>query len=314
MILKRTNLLNVLSLIVLMQFVNAQDKALEISYKKNSDNSVSFSYAKNNPGSTYIILNFSQLTNSSNSVIRRTINGFSGIITTLKPIDPKKGIGFSYSYSYIDGNSRAKPDLDFRYIFPFQNNKKITVRRLTFLGKKFGNIEPKNWASFQFLTEPNDTVYAARKGEVVKIVDEFNPDTSFEYDFHNESNYIVVEHDDGTLARYGVLKKNSVMVKLGDDVFPLTPLAVTGSYDNPENSQLRFSVYYLEDDILELNNSGSSLSNQRHYHSYVNPFFYNGEDGSVTKLTSDKDYVAYCNNDIIEEEMTKREKKKRLKK
>ncbi|ULC59367.1 M23 family metallopeptidase [Flaviramulus sp. BrNp1-15] len=314
MLLKKTNLLTVLCLMIFIWSGNTQNKPLDIKYKRNSDNSVSFSFTKKNPGSTYVILKFNQLTNASTNVIRRTIYGFSGNITTLKPIDPKKGIGFSYSYTFIDGDSRAKPELDFKYILPFKNDKKIAVRKLSYLGEKFGNTNPKNWTSFQFLTEPNDTVYAARKGVVVKIVDEFNPDLVVEYNFKNESNYIVVEHEDGTFARYGVLKKNSIMVKIGRKVYPLTPLAITGSYDKPENSQLRFSVYYLDDDITELNNSKSNLTNQKHYYVFVNPVFYNGENGSATKLIANNDYIAYCNNNIIEVEMTKREKKKRLKK
>lgn len=313
MILKIANQLIVLFFLSFLQFINAQDRPLEISYKRNSDNSVTFSFNKKNPGSTFVILDFNQLTNSSSSDIRRTFNGSAGVLTTLKPIDPQKGIGFSYSYTYIDGNSRAKPNLDFKYNFPFQNNKKIMVRKLSFLGKKFGNTGPKNWTSFQFLTEPNDTIYAARRGEVVKIVDEFNPDLAVEYDYSNDSNYIVVEHEDGTLARYGVLKRNSIMVSLGDKVFPLTPLAISGSYDKPENSQLRFSVYYLDDDVLELKEGESNLSNQKHYYIYVNPLFYNGEADSFTKLADNNNYIAFCNKDIIEVEMTKREKKKRLK-
>jgi hypothetical protein len=103
------------------------------------------------------------------------------------------------------------------------------------------------------------------------------------------------------------------MVNLGDKVFPLIPLAITGSYDKPENSQLRFSVYYLDDDITELNDSNSTLSNQKHYYIYVDPLFYNRKDNSASKLMDNTDYIAYCNNDIIEAEMTKREKKKRLK-
>tara|TARA_R110000868_G_scaffold61955_1_gene187739 strand:- start:600 stop:1541 length:942 start_codon:yes stop_codon:yes gene_type:complete len=310
----KLNNLVILFLIVNVGFCIAQDKPLKIKSERNPDNSVTFSYTKKSPGSTYIILKFKELTNTSSSTIRRTINGRSGRLTTLKPMDPKSGIGFSYSYTFIDGNSRAKPETDFKYILPFKDGKKITVRTLNYLGKKFGNTEPKNWASFQFLAEPNDTVYASRKGMVVKIVDEFNSDLTAEYNFKNKSNYIIIEHEDGTLARYGVLKKNSIMVKLGSKVYPLTPLAIAGSYDKPENSQLRFSVYYLDPDILELNNNKSTLKNQKHYYIYVNPLFYNGEDDSTTKLIPNNDYITFCNNAIIEAEMTKREKKKILKK
>ena len=38
---------------------------------------------------------------------------------------------------------------------------------------------------------------------------------------------MIIEHEDGTLAYYNVLEKNSFMVKVGDIVYPDTPLALS---------------------------------------------------------------------------------------
>ena len=43
-------------------------------------------------------------------------------------------------------------------------------------------------------------------------------------------------NDDGTLAKYVVIKRNSMLVKLGEKVYPSTPIATAGTYDKPENS------------------------------------------------------------------------------
>lgn len=292
-----------------------QTKKVEITYKRNSDNSVTFSYKKTSPGSSFVIINFDQLSNTTDEKeIRKTIKGFTGNLTTLKPIDENQGISFSYSYASIKGDYKATPEHDFKYVLPFKKGKTIKALDLNYLGKKFGNKAPKNWRSFQFLTKPNDTVFASRKGVVVQLQNELNPDAVKEYGFRSNSNYVIIEHSDGTFAKYDVLKKNSVMVKLGQKIYPSMPLAITGSYDKPENSQLRFSIYYLDKDILDYDeNHKETLANQKHYYASVDPLFYVNDVESI-KLISRNNYTSIYNNAIIEYEMTKREKKKRKKK
>ncbi|AXT18967.1 M23 family metallopeptidase [Flavobacteriaceae bacterium AU392] len=294
-------------------FINiyGQQKSIEITSKRNDDNSVTLNFKKMNPGSTYVIISFKRLANTnSRSVVQRTIKGRSGNVLTLKPINDKNGIEYSYSYTYMDGDHKPKPDENFKYVLPFKNKEKVEVRNLSYLGKRFGNTEPKNWKAFQFLVTSGDTIYASRKGIVVKIENDLNSDNTQEYSFKSKANYIIVEHKDGTLARYGVLKKNSIMVKLGDKVYPSMPIAIAGSYDKPENSQLRFTVYYLDKGNLEsYDRSKENLSNQRHFYAHIDPFFY-VNDGQIIKLTAGNTYSTILNKEIIELEMTKREKKK----
>lgn len=300
--------------ILLSSFINAhsQVKELEINYERNEDKSVNFSFKKLNPGSTFIVLKFRTLSNSTGKrLISKSVKGHSGSFLRLNPINKKKGIGFSFTYSYQMGTKNAKVDKNFKYILPFLKGKKVISRDVNYLGKRFGNSSPKNWKSIQFLTELNDTVCASRKGIVVKIVDKYDADDTIEYTFKSKSNFIIIEHSDGTLAKYNVLKKNSTMVALGEKVYPSTPIALAGSYDKPENSQLRFSVYYLDNDVDYEFNKQQTLANKKHYYAYVNPIFYVSDE--TTQLQSNKNYVTHTRDDIIQFEMTKREKKKLLK-
>ena len=293
----------------------SQQKPLEISYKRNDDRSIDFSFKKKNPGVTYVIVTFNILENAKNSTVyRKNIKGFSGNLLKLEPINDKKGISFSYSYRYFTGSSKAKPNEKFNYVLPFKNGSQIKVLDLNYLGKRFGNSEPKNWKSIQFLAKPNDTVYASRKGVVVEIKNEYSEDNSSEFSYKNRANYIIIQHADGTLAKYGVLKKNSIMIKLGDNVFPHTPIAVVGTYDKPENSQLRFEVYYLDKEVLDTYapKEKQTLTSKKHYYAYINPLF-DTKDG-VTSLISGEKYTSSITDELIEFEMTKREKKKRNKK
>ncbi len=182
------------------------------------------------------------------------------------------------------------------------------------MGKRFGNSAPKNWKAIQFLTKPNEVVYASRKGIVVDIKNEFSEESSIEYSYKRESNYIIIEHDDGTLAKYAVFKRNSMLVKLGEKVYPSTPIATADTYDKPENSQLRFEVYYLDKEVVNSFKKGEkqTFASEKHYYSYVNPLFHT--KSSITQLGSNEKYITTSNGEIVELEMSKREKKKWKKK
>jgi len=291
-----------------------QQKPVEITFKRNDDKSIDFYFKKTSPGSTYIIVNFNRLENAKTKpIIKKTVKGFTGNLLKLEPYDDKKSINFSYTYSYILGNSKAKVESQFKYVLPFKHGKEVQVHDLNYLGEKFGNAEPKNFKSIQFLTSPNDTVYASRKGLVVEIKNEYSEDTTTEYSYKNKANHIIIEHEDGTLAKYGVLKKNSILVKVGDKVYPSKPIAIAGTYDKPENSQLRFEVYFLDNEIITSRKLGEkqTLASQKHFYAFVNPFFHT--KSNTTHLNSGEKYIATCSDEIIELEMSKREKKKWLK-
>ena len=295
----------------LFQIGHTQAKKPGVTYKRNDDKSVSFAYEKSSPGSLYIILKFTQLTNSSGDLVKATVNGYRSSLTTLRPIDPKQGIGFAYGYTTLVGNLKAKPDLEFKYILPFKNGKNVKVNNLSYLGKKFGNSEPKNFRAFQFLTEPNDTVFAIRKGIVVSVKDEFKAEDDYEFSYKSEANSITVEHEDGTLANYDVLKDHSFMVDIGDTVYPTTPLALAGTYDKVENSQLRLAIFYLDENVKKLDYDElrkENLTNQTHFYIYVDPMFYSSQN-EVLKLEMGKTYNAISNDAIIELEMSNKEKK-----
>ncbi len=293
----------------------SQKKPLTITPQRNSNNSIDFYYTKTNPGSKHVIITFKKLTNCRKpKVITKTIKGWSGLLFTLRPIDKKKRISYSYRYQSINGNPNAKIDSNFVYILPFKKGTKITASKLSYLGKRFfGNKNPKNWKYFKFKTTPNTTVVAIRKGIVIKVQNKWNSDTTSgkEYGYKSDENYILIEHSDGTFARYSVLAKNSIKIKVGDTVYPSTPIATTGSYDTAENNQLRIGVYYL-DPHFKFRNKKENLRTKSHHHIYINPFYFT--DKGITQLKSKISYTANFNQEIITKEMKRREKKKWKKK
>ncbi len=291
----------------------------KVTYKRNEDKSVTFSFNGETAGTTYVILKLSQLSNTTTpEVVRRSVRGFSGTLVTLFPDNKDQHISFSYSYRMLTGDIDAKPDRAFKYVLPFKKGKEVRVKHLGFLGKKLGGKTPKNFAAFQFLANENDTVCAIRKGVVVRIKDGYNSSKDGEFSYKSQANSILIEHEDGTMASYQVLKRGSFMVKVGDVVYPSTPLAIAGTYDKTENSQVRISVYYLDDIIrhYDFDSRGEeSFAKSTHLNAYVNPLFIVNSDGSgLLNLNNNEAYTSFYTDDIIQSEMTKREKKRCLKK
>lgn len=298
--------------LVCLTFGYSQVKSKGVKYDRNSDKSVTFRYENDIPGSVFVILKFSDLTNASYGTVKKTITGYLDELVTLHPNRPNENIGFSYSYRTIMGNANAKPDTTFIYALPFKDGKSVKVKNLNYLGTRFGNTEPKNWRSFQFLAQPNDTVYAVRKGMVIKIVDNNHSDETKEYSYNSKSNSVYIEHEDGTLAKYDVLKNNSVFVKLGDVVYPSNPLAIAGTYDLEENSQLRLSIYYLDAVVKDMDfdeKNKEEFGNRTHMYAYIDPLFcVYGND--KLKLAANETYMSVRNDALVEAEMSKREKKR----
>lgn len=294
--------------IVGFNFIYSQQGKIE--HVRNEDNSVTFSYNKNTPGSAFIILKFPSLTNARSGIVKKQITGYGSTLKTLQPIDKSRGIGFSTQSISIMGNVKAKPDTDFRYTFPFSNGKEVLVRSLRNLNDAYADNSPNSWRGFQFIAKAGDTIRAIRKGEVIEIINDFNEDKDLEYNFKSESNSIIIEHQDGTLAKYSVLKKDSFMVNVGDTVYPTSPLALAGTYDKVTNSQVRLFVYYLNDNAYDIEfNHTQTMSNQTYYYSYIDPFFaIDSKDSS--KLKDYDSYMSYLDDDLISAEMKKRELKK----
>lgn len=290
---------------------SSQEK-ITLSSQRNDDNSITYSYEKNKPGSHVLYLDIQQISNAIPPSEFISITGYRGTLFTLKPINDKSPVNFRFSYTPLRGKLRPKPKFDFVYCLPFKNGKEIKIDEITSISESAGVQNKNPLKMFQFTTSSRvDSVFVARKGQVVEVVERHNRDYNLEYIYKQEANYVVIEHKDGTFARYDVLEKNTVVPEEGDVVFPGDFLAMAGTYDKAENKQVRFRVFYLSD-LKEENFKGSrKVSDGITFHTYLNPIFMTTEgpmrlkkgDFAVSKITEKQ----------IIEEMTKREKKKRAK-
>jgi len=286
--------------------IRSQPNDIVVKYEIAKDQSVKFTYEKNVYGTYYLQVNFKYLENSIFAGFRGNIDGRSGTLFTLKPSDISRGIGFSYDYNWIRGKLQARVDTTFTYLLPLSKGKKALVFNQGYdYNHYFGAENPRNWKAFLFKVSEGDTVFSARKGVVVEVKDGFEPDSTLFYS--NKSNSIMIEHQDGTLARYNVLKKGSIKVEPGQTVYAHTPIAIAGTYNLGTNSQVSFTVCYLIEDKLD-NSGHKTMKTNKNYFSYIDPVFHT-TDGDVC-LKSNQTYTADLNKEIITKELSKSERKK----
>jgi len=284
--------------------VDAQEQQMNITYIVNTDKSVDFKYEKPDPGAYTVILKFNNLTNATGQSEQLfNIKGYSGSFLTLRPQNKEQGIGFSYRYSYIRGKLKPKYNADFIYLLPCKKGSKVTATETVWVGSKyFGKTAPEDWKAYRFYTKNEDTVTAIRKGIVVDILDSYDVEKTNGVEFTSNANKIVIEHPDGTLATYTDFKKGSMMVKIGQTVFPETALGINSKANGHDRFNISLSIIYLKSEDLE---SSKSL------YGFVSPHFDTSESGN-TVLVTQKEYTALDTPEIIGKELSKKELKKAL--
>jgi hypothetical protein len=300
-------LITILAIISFNQNLLAQNRNIEITSKRNPDKSVDILYTKKLPGSYLVKLEFTTLTNCFEPNIEQIIRNSSGLLTKLKPENSEAHIGYGYKYSTIRGIPNPDVDSLFNYTIPFTKGKEITINEATNLNEKyFGSEKIKSWKSYIVYTNTPDTICSMRKGIVVQITNEHDANTEYKKSYSSERNAMVIEHTDGTYARYVGFKKNSFSVELGQTVYPQTKLGVLDMF-NEDNYRLSFSIYYLIDGEIK-NLKKQNLKNRKNRYAFVTPYFLT--NNGIEQLKNRNKYVVNFDKETLLQEFTRREKKK----
>ena len=244
----------------------AQKDDLKITYKRKSDKSISFYYTKTSPGSLFLRLKFTKAENINAPNFQEVIDSYSGFLFNIKPIFENEPIDFSYKINTVRGIPNPKADSSFAYVLPFKEGDSLTIKESENIGAKyFGKKKPATWKAFAIYRKESDTFRSIRKGVVVNIGNKYKSNTALEKEFTTKANRVIIEHSDGTLAYYFGFKKDSFLVKEGQEVYPQTPLGTLGLF-NKDSYVLVFYVNYL---TTEKRGSKTKVSR-----TYINPYFY----------------------------------------
>lgn len=286
---------------------NAQEQALKVSYRVNSDKSVDFEYLKTDPGTYTVSLQFKELSNSlSNKDLQMSAKYYSGRLLSLRPDKKDLAIGFSYSVNFIRGKLKPKYSPEFIYLLPYKKDTKVKVSELFHVGSVyFGNQQPDDWKAYRFFSEQQDTVTAIRKGIVVEVKDLYETNEPGEISYTSKTNDLIIEHADGTLAAYKGFKNGSIKVVTGQTVLPGASLGVNSKSNGKSAYGINVMIYYLKSaDFESVRNK--NLTNSKSLYGFITPHFITAEQADGI-LVPNQEYTSTLNLDVFKKELSKKE-------
>jgi len=172
---------------------------------------------------------------------------------SISPIDPQAAVQFKYQSGFQKGCMHPNVNLDYIYLLPISPGTQAQVYEMSPLKSS----DSASWYVLRMKMKPGDTIYAARKGLVNDIQDQNGANDAGQASIGTE-NFIEIAQSDCSFARYGILKKNSAMVKPGQVVKAGQPIGLVGGDAFGRGSDLRFSVYFYQEENNILSQSAIS--------------------------------------------------------
>lgn len=251
------------------------EKTVEVTSVR-TDNNFQLSAVNKNPYSITLTIEVSGTNFKLNTrqPITKVIkaNSTKHLVTVFAD-DKEKNFKFNTQYNWIMGDTRARHNDSYIYNLPYRNGKSFRVGQ-SFDGtfSHFGNIR----YSVDFMMPLKTQVHAARGGYVVQLKEDSNRGGAAE-EFKNESNFVIIEHNDGTFAEYAHLSKDGVLVRVGQKVMEGQLIGLSGNTGYSSGPHLHFMV-------LKVNKDGTNMTL---------PVRFKTRSGIVEKPVEGKFYMAY---------------------
>jgi len=235
-----------LALFSILSLFTIQIKAQDIEIKTDLDNKGEYSFKAINHSQRpyFVVMDFINLVGTCSDTpgfVHRVEPGERQLCTVKSPQGASPFS--SYAFRYFTSNPSARTDPDYPYLIPVKNGTSTEVFQVDNIHSIFGRSAPANWYCLGFSTNAGDTIYASRGGIVVEnkmSVKEKDRDAWYNRDF----NYVLILHDDGTVARYSQLENNKVFPKIGDRVIASQPVGLASAGNNLTRSQVLLLVYH----------------------------------------------------------------------
>lgn len=159
-------------------------------------------------------------------------------ILVLDRINSKQSVDYKSSYGWVRGSPFVKHNDEYVYGLPFAKGSAVRVSQ-----GYHGDTSHKGLSAYaiDFPLPMGTSIYAARNGIVVGV------EVSNNYggpspQYRPYANYVVIEHDDGTMGNYYHLKQGGTTVKIGDKVTKGQLIAYSGNTGYTTAPHLHFSV------------------------------------------------------------------------
>lgn len=162
-------------------------------------------------------------------------------LVVLHVVNPQSARHYNYNYNWRYGVRGGAPDKDAVYMLPYGPNEKHVLVQ-GYRGNFSHQAGSANEYAYDFAMPVGTTVCAAREGVVTGIRQD--SDTGgVSQEFLTSANYIVIRHSDGTYAEYLHLKRNGVLVALGQTVEAGQPIGLSGMTGFTSAPHVHFSVF-----------------------------------------------------------------------
>lgn len=132
---------------------------------------------------------------------------------------------------------RVKPDNSFIYSLPYATGSKFLL-----IQAYNSKMSHRHELSLDFKMKKGSKICAARAG-VVTAVKENSDVGGLKDEYLSEGNHIIIKHNDGSEAMYWHLKKDGVLVNIGDTVAQGQHIGYSGNTGYTAFPHLHFQVY-----------------------------------------------------------------------
>lgn len=132
---------------------------------------------------------------------------------------------------------KVKPDNSPVYVLPFAKGSKFLL-----IQAYNSKMSHKNEISLDFKMKKGSKICAARAG-VITAVKEDSDVGGLKDEYLSQGNHIIIKHDDGGEAMYWHLKKDGVLVNVGDTVKQGQHIGYSGNTGYSAFPHLHFQVY-----------------------------------------------------------------------
>lgn len=194
-------------------------------------------------------------------------------VLELTVLNPRKKA--SYSLSYLTQIGRFNPDYDKSHLYalPFTREKSFELTQ-GFNGQH--THKGTSAYALDFAMPIGTKVHAMREGVVVALESK-NTAHGFSPEFRNKSNYVSIQHNDGTIAQYGHLNTDGVRVALGQRVYKHQYIAQSGNTGYSSGPHLHVHISA----IIEANQASTSV-----------PFTFLSKQGRINNPQEGSSYTA----------------------
>ncbi len=131
---------------------------------------------------------------------------------------------------------RVKPDTSYIYHLPFANGNKFLL-----IQAYNSKLSHTNELSLDFKMKEGSKICAAREG-IVTATKEDSDLGGLKDEYYNKGNHIIINHIDGSVAMYWHLKKDGVLVNIGDTITKGQLIGYSGNTGYTAFPHLHFQV------------------------------------------------------------------------